>query len=177
MSRDEVLSASEIWLSSSTKELAPVVSLDGKPVNEGCRGRAGQQHKNCFSDTASVVPDVTHNNGSHRSRHRREHSHLRGSLAAQRFMAVVKADAFGHGAVRVAQHIQHSVDALAVAFTEEAVALRERGLTPPTDSGGPHTASDLALAGKLNLWPVIHSDEQLEWCKTLGQICLRRGSN
>ena len=38
VSRDEVLSASEIWLSSSTKELAPVVSLDGKPVNEGCPG-------------------------------------------------------------------------------------------------------------------------------------------
>ena len=38
MSRDEVLNASEIWLSSSTKELAPVVSLDGKPVNEGSPG-------------------------------------------------------------------------------------------------------------------------------------------
>ena len=68
MSRDEVLSASEIWLSSSTKELAPVVSLDGKPVNEGARGRAGQQCKNCFSSTASAVPDVTHDSGSHRSR-------------------------------------------------------------------------------------------------------------
>ena len=94
---------------------------------------------------------------------------LRGSLAAQRFMAVVKADAFGHGAVRVAQHIQHSVDALAVAFTEEAVALREAGVDAPLlILEGPHTAGDLALAGKLNLWPVIHSDEQLEWCKTLG---------
>ena len=38
VSRDEVLSASEIWLSSSTKELAPVVSLDGKPVNDGRPG-------------------------------------------------------------------------------------------------------------------------------------------
>jgi D-alanine transaminase len=38
VSRDEVLSASEIWLSSSTKELAPVVSVDGKPVNEGRPG-------------------------------------------------------------------------------------------------------------------------------------------
>ena len=38
VNRDEVLSASEIWLSSSTKELAPVVSLDGKPVNEGRPG-------------------------------------------------------------------------------------------------------------------------------------------
>ena len=94
---------------------------------------------------------------------------LRGSLAAQRFMAVVKADAFGHGAVRVARHIQPSVDALAVAFTEEAVALREAGVDAPLlILEGPHTARDLALAGKLNLWPVIHSDEQIEWCKTLG---------
>ena len=38
VSRGEVLSASEIWLSSSTKELAPVVSLDGKPINEGRPG-------------------------------------------------------------------------------------------------------------------------------------------
>ena len=38
VSRDEVLSASEILLSSSTKELAPVVSVDGKPVNEGRPG-------------------------------------------------------------------------------------------------------------------------------------------
>lgn len=38
VSRGEVISASEIWLSSSTKELAPVVSLDGKPVNKGRPG-------------------------------------------------------------------------------------------------------------------------------------------
>ena len=75
---------------------------------------------------------------------------LRGSLAAQRFMAVVKADAYGHGAVRVAQHIEPSVDALAVAFTEEAVALREAGIkAPPLISQGPHSARDLAFAGQL----------------------------
>ena len=94
---------------------------------------------------------------------------LRAPLAAHRFMAVVKADAYGHGAVRVAQHIEPMVDALAVAFTEEAVALREAGVSAPIlILEGPHTASDLALAGKLDFWPVIHSDEQLEWCKTLG---------
>ena len=94
---------------------------------------------------------------------------LRAPLAGHRFMAVVKADAYGHGAVRVAQHIEPGVDALAVAFTEEAVALREAGINAPLlILEGPHTASDLALAGKLSLWPVIHSDQQLEWCKTLG---------
>ena len=38
VSRGEVLSASEIWLSSSTKELAPVISVNGKPVNDGRPG-------------------------------------------------------------------------------------------------------------------------------------------
>ncbi len=55
-------------------------------------------------------------------------STLRQRIGAQKFMAVVKADAYGHGAVRVAQHIETDVDALAVAITEEAIALREAGV-------------------------------------------------
>ena len=56
---------------------------------------------------------------------------LRTRLADQKFMAVVKADAYGHGAVRVAQHIESDVDAIAVAFTKEAVILREAGISKP----------------------------------------------
>lgn len=32
---DEVLDADEVWVSSSTKEVAPVVEIDGKPVGDG----------------------------------------------------------------------------------------------------------------------------------------------
>ena len=46
-------------------------------------------------------------------------------------MAVVKADAYGHGAVHVAKHIETQVDALAVAITEEAIVLREAGVAAP----------------------------------------------
>ncbi|MFT5674745.1 MAG: D-alanine transaminase [Paraglaciecola sp.] len=35
ISKQEVLEADEIWLSSSSKEIAPVVELDGKPVGNG----------------------------------------------------------------------------------------------------------------------------------------------
>ena len=35
---EEVLKAEEIWLSSSTKELAPVVKLNGVPINGGVPG-------------------------------------------------------------------------------------------------------------------------------------------
>ncbi|WP_438865297.1 aminotransferase class IV [Neptunicella sp.] len=33
--RDEVVAADEIWLSSSSKDIAPVIALDGKPVGAG----------------------------------------------------------------------------------------------------------------------------------------------
>lgn len=46
-------------------------------------------------------------------------------------MAVVKADAYGHGSVRVAKHIQDRVDYLAVACVEEALELRAAGIEKP----------------------------------------------
>lgn len=38
ITRDELLAANEIWLASSGRELAPVVSLDGRPVGNGHPG-------------------------------------------------------------------------------------------------------------------------------------------
>lgn len=32
---DELLSADEVWISSSSKEIAPVIAIDGKPVGDG----------------------------------------------------------------------------------------------------------------------------------------------
>ena len=91
---------------------------------------------------------------------------LRAPLSDQKLIAVVKANAYGHGAVPVTQHIETLVDALAVAYTEEAVILREAGIKAPIlVLEGPHAASDLALAAKLDLWPVLHQEEQLQWCK------------
>lgn len=45
--------------------------------------------------------------------------------------AVVKANAYGHGAVRVAKHIGPLVDYFAVACVEEALELREGGIKKP----------------------------------------------
>ena len=91
---------------------------------------------------------------------------LREINVAQKLMAVVKANAYGHGAVAVSRHIESQVDALAVAFTEEAVTLREAGVAAPIlVLEGPHAASDIALAAKLDLWPAIHQPHQVEWCQ------------
>lgn len=47
-------------------------------------------------------------------------------------MGIVKANAYGHGLVPVARHLQaQGVDQLGVAFVEEGVALREAGVTVP----------------------------------------------
>lgn len=48
-----------------------------------------------------------------------------------RTCAVVKANAYGHGAVRVARHIGPLVDYFAVACIEEALELREGGIKKP----------------------------------------------
>lgn len=49
-----------------------------------------------------------------------------------RIMAVIKANAYGHGAVRVAEKLEKSgVEHLAVAFLEEALELRNHGIRCP----------------------------------------------
>ncbi len=48
-----------------------------------------------------------------------------------KMMAVVKADAYGHGAVPVARAVDDIVDAYAVAIVEEGVELRRAGITKP----------------------------------------------
>ncbi|WP_040932519.1 alanine racemase, partial [Paenibacillus larvae] len=49
-----------------------------------------------------------------------------------RIMAVVKADAYGHGAASIAREaIASGADHLAVAFLDEALQLREAGISAP----------------------------------------------
>jgi alanine racemase len=51
---------------------------------------------------------------------------------SRRIIAVVKADAYGHGALEVSKRlINEGVDMLAVAFTDEARTLRQAGITIP----------------------------------------------
>lgn len=43
LSRQEVLAADEVWMSSSTKELVPIVAIDGQPVGNGRAGAVWEQ--------------------------------------------------------------------------------------------------------------------------------------
>ncbi|GFM80493.1 alanine racemase [Pseudomonas cichorii] len=78
-------------------------------------------------------------------------------------LAVIKADAYGHGAVRVAQALEAQADGFAVACIEEALELREAGIRAPILLlEGFFEADELALIAEHDLWFVVHSLWQLE---------------
>lgn len=57
---------------------------------------------------------------------------LKGCLEPKiKTMAIVKANAYGHGSVRVAKELESSADYFAVAALEEAMELRENGIKTP----------------------------------------------
>lgn len=75
-------------------------------------------------------------------------------------MAVVKANAYGHGAVDIARALDEA-DAFAVAFVEEAAELRKAGIQAPIlVLQGAATGRTLKLAESLSLWLVVQSESQ-----------------
>ncbi|MGB5831129.1 MAG: alanine racemase [Thiohalocapsa sp.] len=87
------------------------------------------------------------------------------SFAPQaRAVAVIKANGYGHGAVRVAQALDSEADAFAVACLEEALELRESGVARPILLlEGVFEPDELALVDHAGLTPVIHNQEQMDW--------------
>lgn len=85
------------------------------------------------------------------------------SLApASRALAVIKANAYGHGAVRCAHALEGLVDAFAVACIEEALELREAGIGKPILLlEGWFEAAELKLIDEHDLWAVVHHHGQL----------------
>ncbi|WP_439870852.1 alanine racemase [Pseudomonas syringae] len=80
-----------------------------------------------------------------------------------RALAVIKADAYGHGAVHVAQALEAQADGFAVACIEEALELRAAGIRAPILLlEGFFEADELALIVEHDLWTVVHAIWQLE---------------
>ncbi|MGD9601084.1 MAG: alanine racemase [Gammaproteobacteria bacterium] len=79
----------------------------------------------------------------------------------RRIMAIVKADAYGHGVVRMA-HALDDVDALGVASIEEAVRLREAGIAGRIVLlEGPFDRQELPEIAIHRLESVVHTQEQV----------------
>jgi alanine racemase len=78
-------------------------------------------------------------------------------------LAVIKADAYGHGAVKVAQALQDQADGFAVACIEEALELRAAGIRAPVLLlEGFFEADELALIVEHDFWCVAHSPWQVD---------------
>ncbi|WP_148253055.1 alanine racemase [Aidingimonas lacisalsi] len=78
-------------------------------------------------------------------------------------VAVLKADAYGHGAIPCARALEDLAPALAVASIEEAVTLREAGIaTPVLLLEGIFETSELELVDRHGLWLTVHSEWQIE---------------
>lgn len=79
-----------------------------------------------------------------------------------RMMAVVKANAYGHGATEVSRCLEPVVDALAVACLEEALELRDAGIAAPILLlEGVFNADEWLIASQQALWVTVENEAQL----------------
>jgi alanine racemase len=91
----------------------------------------------------------------------RNYRRLKALAPHSRTLAVVKANAYGHGIEAVGRALR-GADGFGVAALDEAVALREAGLTEPIVLfAGFDSPEDLAHLRQLSIWPVLHHPAQI----------------
>ncbi len=96
---------------------------------------------------------------------------LKDTVGRAQIAAVVKADAYGHGAVHTARALERSglVDLLAVALPEEGAQLRRAGMRAPILVLGAHLPAQIPLLIEFDLMPTISTHIQLTaWCSRTG---------
>ncbi|PGY07208.1 alanine racemase [Bacillus sp. AFS031507] len=78
-------------------------------------------------------------------------------------IAVVKANAYGHGDIQVAETaLEAGAAYLAVAFMDEAIALRKKGITAPILVLGATRPEDVQVAAKFNITLTVFQKEWLQ---------------
>ncbi len=84
-------------------------------------------------------------------------------MHGKKALAVLKANAYGHGAIECAQALEDIADGFAVATIEEAIQLRKAGLKLPIVMlEGVFELSEYALVDEYQLWPVVQNENQLQ---------------
>lgn len=93
---------------------------------------------------------------------------VRNTLSSStKFMGVVKADAYGHGAVEVGRHLEaQGIDFLAVAVLDEAIELREAGVSCPILLFSPIEPETIPVAIDNNIAITVFSEEIAEAVNT-----------
>jgi len=93
---------------------------------------------------------------------------LRSRARGARVMAVIKADAYGHGLVPVARALADEADALAVAHLSEARALRQAGIRSPIVLlHGALGEGEWREVLEWDLQPVVHRSAQVDLLERL----------
>ncbi len=89
--------------------------------------------------------------------------HARHMAPQSRAIAVIKADGYGHGAVRVAHALAADATLFAVASIDEALVLRQGGITQPLLLlEGPFEPAELPLCAEFGLQITIHHRCQID---------------
>ncbi|MDR1075255.1 MAG: alanine racemase [Xanthomonadaceae bacterium] len=84
-------------------------------------------------------------------------------LAGGRALAIVKADAYGHGSVECARAVENEADGFGVACIEEALTLRAAGIRAPILLlEGFFDADELPLISEYGLWTAVQADWQVQ---------------
>jgi alanine racemase len=98
-------------------------------------------------------------------------AHLRERARGRDVIAVVKADAYGHGAVPVVRRLRTAgCRRFAVAVLSEAAALRRAGIDASLLLlGGVGDAAEAGTALALGLEPVVHRAAQADWIEAAAQ--------
>lgn len=87
---------------------------------------------------------------------------IRKTAPGSHVMAVIKANAYGHGLLTIANGLPEA-DSFAVARLQEASELRSNGITKPIVLlAGVYTADELRLAVELDCELVVHCEPQIE---------------
>ena len=89
-----------------------------------------------------------------------------------KIMTIIKADAYGHGAVEIAKRIEDLSDYYGVATIDEAIELRNAGIDMPILIIGYTDSSDYE---KLLEYDITQAVYDVEECKLLSDIAIKCG--
>src|SRR5687767_3387523 len=97
---------------------------------------------------------------------------VRERIGGAEILAVVKANAYGHGLVGVAEAVANEVTLFGVANLEEALALRDAGLSHPVVILGPAVPGERAVIVQDGFIPTISTVEEAEAFARLGPVSI-----
>lgn len=87
---------------------------------------------------------------------------LRRMVRGKPIMAVVKANAYGHGLLEVSRFLQdQSIEGLAVANAHQAIRLRDNGITRPVLNLGPFSEAEATELVRLGISQSIYTDDYI----------------